>query len=93
MSKMTDMRADRLVSITCLKDGEDFKLIYHFSLNDDPDLIAITIDVSKGEKVKTIIPRWNNALFFETEVTEFYGLNFEGNPACGTRLFLQEVEK
>jgi NADH:ubiquinone oxidoreductase subunit C len=82
--------ADRLVSITCLKEGEGFAIYYHFSKSDEPELKELKVGVAAGADVESIIPLFPNAELFESEATELYGVKFIGNPSSGKRLFLEE---
>lgn len=82
--------ADRLVSVTCLKEGEGFAIYYHFSKSDEPELRELRIDVASGEEVESMMPLFPNSELFESEATELYGVRFSGNPSSGKRLFLEE---
>ena len=82
--------ADRLIAITFLKKESGFALYYHFSKDNNPKMKELRMDVSPDETVESMIPLYANAELFEAEVTEMYGVKFEGNPASGKRLFLEE---
>jgi len=88
--KAKKIDADRLVSVSCVKEGEGFKIYYHFSKGKDPEMKELMIDVPGGEEVESMIPIYANAELFESEATELYGVKFKGNPSSGKRLFLEE---
>ena len=94
MKKVNDLAkkvdANRLVSVTCLKENDGFVIYYHFSKDDKQELMELRIDVASGEEVESMIPLYANAELLEAEVTELYGVKFHGNPASGKRLFLEE---
>ena len=89
-SEAKKIRADRLVSITCLKGEEGFAIYYHFSKSAQPALIEMKVDVPAGEEVESMVPLFANAELFECEASELYGVKFNGNPSSGKRLFLEE---
>ncbi len=90
LAKARKIRAKRLVSVTCMKQGEGFSIYYHFSNDNQPEMKELCIDVPAGETVESMIPLYANAELFEAEATEIYGVKFEGNPSSGKRLFLEE---
>ncbi len=94
MKKVIDaakkIKADRLSSISCVKEGKGFALYYHFSKDDDPKLKELRIEVAAAEEVETLIPLYANAELLESEATEMYGVKFKRNPSSGKRLFLEE---
>ena len=88
--KAKKVHADRLISITYLKENGKPVLYYHFSKSKDPEMKELKTEVPEGDTVETMIPLYANAEFLESEITEMYGLKFEGNPSSGKRLFLEE---
>ncbi len=94
MKKVIDavkrLKAERLSSIACVKQGEGFVLYYHFSNDKDPKLKELRVEVAAGEEVESLMPLYANAELFESEATELYGVKFKGNPSSGKRLFLEE---
>ena len=81
--------ADRLVSVTGMKE-EPFAIYYHFSKSNEPELKEMKIEVPEGEAIESLIPLYANAEILEAETAEMFGLNFEGNPSSGKRLFHEE---
>jgi NADH:ubiquinone oxidoreductase subunit C len=88
--KARKIDADRLVSVSCIKEAEGFVIYYHFSKNNNPKMKELKIDVPAGEEVESLMPLYANAELFESEATELYGVRFKGNPSSGKRLFLEE---
>ncbi len=88
--KAKKIDADRLVSVSCVREGDGFVIYYHLSKNNDPEMKEFKIEVPQGEEVESLIPLYANAELFENEATELYGVRFKGNPSSGKRLFLEE---
>lgn len=87
------IKADRLISITSVKEGEENTLYYHFSFNKKTEIKEFSVKVPKGERVKSIIDIFENAALLEAELTELFGVKFDGNPFSGKRLFQAEGKK
>jgi NADH:ubiquinone oxidoreductase subunit C len=88
--KISKFKADRLISISALKNA----LYYH--LEKSGKIKEIKFDVPEGVEVESLIPIFPNAALFEAEATELFDIKFEGNPMSGMRLFKaekKEVEK
>jgi len=90
--KAKKIDADRLISITYIKENEIPVLYYHFSKTKDPEMKEMRIELAPNETVESMIPVYANAELLESEVTEMHGVKFEGNPSSGKRLFLEEKE-
>ena len=92
MKKLNDaarkIKADRLISIACLKKESRILLYYHFSKKSGIE--ELRAELAPGESVETMILLYANAELFEAEITELYGVKFTGNPSSGKRLFLEE---
>ena len=86
LSKAKKIDADRLVSVTGIKE-EPFALYYHFSKNDKPEMKELKIEVPEGETIESLISIFANAEILEAETAEMFGIHFEGNPSSGKRLF------
>jgi NADH:ubiquinone oxidoreductase subunit C len=84
------IKADRLISIACLKEEKGFSIYYHFSKNNDPEIKEFRIEIAEGEDVESMVPLYANAELLEREITENYGVKFPGNPSNGQRLFREE---
>ncbi|MBN1169957.1 NADH-quinone oxidoreductase subunit C [Candidatus Micrarchaeota archaeon] len=89
LSKAKRISADRLVSVTGIKE-EPFLLYYHFSKNNQLKMKELKIEVPKGESVESLISLYANAEILEAETAEMFGITFEGNPSSGKRLFREE---
>jgi NADH:ubiquinone oxidoreductase subunit C len=89
-SDIKKIKADRLISITSVKEGDENTLFYHFSLNKKPEIKEFSVKVPKGEKVETIVNLYPIATLLEAEVTELFGIKFQGNEMSGMRLFQGE---
>lgn len=73
----------RLATITCTDEGEEFKLLYHFSLDERGVMVTVKLPVEKDEEPSTesiaeLIP---GAEWIEREVREMFGIEFENHPA------------
>ncbi len=92
MIKITErimkLKADRLISITSIPHDGKNTLYYHLSYDGKHEIREFSIDVPKNQKVETLIGVYKNAILLEAEVTELFGVYFEGNPRSGKR-FLQ----
>lgn len=90
IGKAKRIDANRLVSVSCVKEGDGFVIHYHFSKDKDPEMRDFSVEVPAGEDVESLMPLYANAELFESEATELYGVRFKGNPSSGKRLFLEE---
>ncbi len=70
---------------------ERFEVIYNlFSVKHNSRLF-VKIGVDDGQKVPSLIPVWKGAEYPEREVTDLYGVIFEGNePKPGERFLLPD---
>ena len=68
-------RQARLVTATCLDQGEKLELRYHFDV--DGGLEDIRLQVAKGTAVPSITPIYLCALLIENELKDFFGVSFE----------------
>ncbi len=84
------LKTDRLISVTCVKEGTGFSMYYHFSLETAPEIKVMKVPVKENEEVESLIPLYENAELLESETTEAYGVKFAGNPSSGKRLFREE---
>lgn len=89
-SEIKGFKADRLISITSVKEGDENTLFYHFSFDKKKDIKQFSVKVPKGEKVETLIKVFPIATLLEAEITELFGVKFEGNEMSGMRLFQAE---
>lgn len=82
------IKADRLISISCVKQEGGFALYYHLSKGENIE--ELKVEAGDGEEVESVSPLFPSAAVFETEAEELYGVKFKGNPMGGKRLFLEE---
>ncbi len=80
--KLKEMDA-RLMAITAI---DSKTLLYHFSIDGKLKNVRLRI---KNNKTKSICALFPNAEFYEREIFEMFGIEFEGNPNL-KGLFLQE---
>ncbi|MBU0513396.1 MAG: NADH-quinone oxidoreductase subunit C [Proteobacteria bacterium] len=70
-------------ALTCLS-GVDFStgtdLVYHFHRHDKPLRVAVHLPLERGRAVRTLADIFESANWFEREVWEMYGVQFEGHP-------------
>lgn len=92
-NEIKKIKADRLVSITSIKDGEENTIYYHFSFDKKPEIKEYKVEVQKDEEVESAIELFENAALLEAEITELFGVKFHGNPFCGKRLFQAEGKR
>jgi len=86
--KVKKLEDKRLIAIVC-KDEGDFVLNYFF--DDNGKIIAIRINVSKKKPfVESIVDVFPNADYYEREIHDFFGVEFEGNPKLHLKLFLPD---
>ncbi len=76
-------RGGRLATITCTDEEEEFKLLYHFSLDGPGIMVTLKLPVEKDgepstESITETIP---GAEWIEREVREMFGVEFENHPA------------
>jgi NADH:ubiquinone oxidoreductase subunit C len=83
-------KADRLISIASVAEKDGHTLFYHLSYDRKPEIKEYSVKVPKGEKVETLIKLFPSATLLEAELTELFGVKFEGNEMSGMRLFQAE---
>jgi membrane-bound hydrogenase subunit beta len=71
---------DRLISISCMDNGETFGLVYHLT-GPHRSVISITLEVPRGAPetftVSDILP---SAGIYERQIHDLFGIVFPGNP-------------
>lgn len=88
--KVKKLKPERLISITSVKKEGKHTLYYHFSWKGKPEIGQVEMEVPMGGKVETLMGMFTNAALLEAEVTELFGIKFEGNEFSGKRLFQAE---
>jgi len=69
----------RLSTITGMDLGSDFKIVYHFDIKGV--LVNVATKVPKAiARIDSITPAVPSANFYEREITDLLGINFEGHP-------------
>jgi membrane-bound hydrogenase subunit beta len=69
----------RILTITTLDNGETFELIYHIDVQGK--VIPVRTNVTKENPViPTVTDLVPGALLFEREVSELFGIKFDGHP-------------
>ena len=88
-SKIGKMKGQRLISIVCIDNPKDFGLDYYFDKAGKINIVSFTIPKSKPvlESIMDIFP---NADYYEREIHDFFGVEFEGNPKLHLKLFLAD---
>lgn len=79
----------RLVAIVGVAEGNKTRLIYFFDENGKVTNSETTV----GKKTASITDKYPSAEFYEREIHEFYGVEFEGCPNITKRLFKAEDDK
>lgn len=85
--KISKFEDQRLISIVCVHDKEFY---LHYFFDDDGKIESVVIQVPKNEKIESIVDRYPNADYFEREIHDFFGIEFEGNPNMHLKLFLPD---
>lgn len=78
----------RFITLSATDKGLDIELLYHFSIDDMLVTLHTTIskEISQVETITDIVPA---AEFIEKEVSELFGISFEGHPRT-TNLILPD---
>ena len=81
-------KKNRLIAIVC-RDETDFCIDYYF---DNMGKISILkFNVPRNEpKIESITPDYPGADYYEREIHDFFGVEFEGNMNLHLKLFLPE---
>jgi len=78
----------RLIAIVCRHEN-DFYLDYYF--DDNGKISVLKFKVPKKEPIiESIIEDYPNADYYEREVHDFFGVEFEGNPNLHLKMFLPD---
>jgi len=69
----------RLITISCVDDGLDFELLYHFEANKNIISLRTRVpkDVNEIDSLASILPGAN---WIEREIHDLFGLKFNGHP-------------
>jgi len=68
-----------LSMITCIDTGKDFEIIYHFDINGNL-FNLITFTSRAIPKISSITDIYPVADFYEREIMDLFGVEFEGHP-------------
>ena len=60
--------------------GPRFTVIYNLYAIRDASRLFLRLNVAEGESVPSITPQWKGAGFFEREVYDLFGIEFDGHP-------------
>jgi NADH-quinone oxidoreductase subunit C len=86
--KIKKLENRRLIAIVC-KDEGDFSLDYYF--DDKGKIIVLKFKVPKKKPIiESIVDVFPNADYFEREIHDFFGVEFEGNTKLHLKLFLPD---
>jgi NADH-quinone oxidoreductase subunit C len=61
-------------------DGPRFTVVYNLYALRDASRLFLRVNVGEGEGVPSITPQWRAAGFFEREVYDLFGIEFDGHP-------------
>ncbi len=81
-------REKRLVSIICMDEGS-FRLIYQLDGKGKMETLELSVP-RKKPVVKSITNLFPNSDFYEREIHDLFGVEFEGNPRLHEKLFLPD---
>jgi NADH-quinone oxidoreductase subunit C len=60
--------------------GPRFTVVYNLYALSDASRLMLRVNVDEDEPVPSITPQWKAAGFFEREVYDLFGIEFEGHP-------------
>jgi NADH-quinone oxidoreductase subunit C len=60
--------------------GPRFTVVYNLYALADASRLMLRVNVDEDEPVPSITPQWKGAGFFEREVYDLFGIEFEGHP-------------
>lgn len=66
----------RLAAVTCVQEGDNLELTYHFDLNYEMKNLRVLVE--QAATVSSISSVYPSALLIENEFQDLYGLKFEG---------------
>ena len=66
----------RLITMSCVDEGETFSVLYHFAK--DYDMKHFRIKIGKQEELKSISDIYFCALLVENEIKDLFGVNVQG---------------
>ena len=89
MKAIQQFKEDRLITITCLKQKQKFKLIYQFDRNGKINILKTEL-TKKKPIINSIEKMFPTAGIFEREIHDFFGDEFQGNERLHDKLFLPE---
>ncbi|MCX7991724.1 MAG: NADH-quinone oxidoreductase subunit C [Proteobacteria bacterium] len=69
-----------LETITAVDKKEKIRLIYIFNKMQKVHRVAVYLDIDYSEDVPSLIDFFKSADWFESEVYDFFGVKFTGNP-------------
>jgi len=72
---------DHLCTITGLENNGNFEILYHLSQAGTGNLLTLRdIMPIEGAKTKSIVPIFQSAVWYEREINDLLGVEFEGLP-------------
>ena len=67
--------------VTALDDGQTLRMVYRaYSMAENRYMVISVPIARKGGRVPTVSAIWRGAEWFEREVSELFGITFEGHP-------------
>ena len=90
---------DLLVDVTCVdylnyRDAQDrFGLVYLLASTVTTERLTVRVFLNEPElSIPSVVPLWEGANWFEREVYDMFGINFEGHPDLRRILMPDEFE-
>lgn len=85
-----ELKFDYLVAIVGMDWGETLGCVYYLSSSAHADRVSVKVETSDRENplLHSVTDLWHNALLYEREVFDFYGIRFINHPDM-RRLFLR----
>jgi NADH-quinone oxidoreductase subunit C len=67
--------------VTAFDNGETLRVIYHVYSVQEKNYITINVlTARKGGRLPTVSAIWRGAEWFEREITDMFGISFDGHP-------------
>lgn len=86
--ELSKVKGQRLIAIVCL-DEKNFILHYFFDKEGKYSKLSFKIP-KKKPIVESIVDVYPSADYYEREIHDFFGVEFEGNPKLHTKLFVAD---
>lgn len=87
--EISAMKNKRIVAITAIDEIDFFSVLYQFDLDGNIFQLRVKLDKQKPI-VQSIHSLFPSAIYYECEIHDFFGIEFEGNNRLHDKLFLPD---